>query len=566
MTDYTTPPDQEQPVFPKASMHRRHFSAIWLIPILAGLIAGYLGIRSYTQQGDVITISFRTADGLSVGQTAVKYKAVTLGTVEGITLNKDMTGVNVRVHMMAHTNDLLTDHARFWVERPRLTSANLTDIVSGTYIQVDPGAAGGTYQNTFVGLENQPSLPADEQGTTYVLHANRIGSLTDESPVYFRDVNVGKVLGVDIGDGFGPVTVNVFVRAPYDKFVKPTSHFWNASGFSVKVGAGGLHVELQSLQSALSGGVAFDTPVNSAKAAQADPKMTYTLYTDHKAADSAAFSTRVPCVTYVQNSIKDLGVGSPVQMFGIEVGEVTDVKLTLDPQNNDAKVRVAFEIEPERAFGNNDGETAPDTAQIMRQLVQNGMRVRMESSDLIAGQEILALEFTPKTQPATISMESDAMVLPGQGGGLDSLDDAIGDIAGKLQQIPFDEIGKNLNHLLASADQTIGGPDMKQAVHSLAITMSNAEDVSRTAKENLSPALKKLPDISAQLQNAVAQANAFMSSVNNGYGGDSDFQRDAKRTLDQVNDAARSIRLLADYLDRHPEALIQGKTSQKDKP
>ena len=255
------------------------------------------------------------------------------------------------------------------------------------------------------------------------------------------------------------------------------------------MGAGGLSVELQSLQSVLSGGIAFDTPAEGLKAAQADSKTAFALYDDRRLADAAAFSQRIPCVTYIQSSIKDLAPGSPVQIFGIEVGEVTGVKLSLDPQNNAAKVRVAFEIEPQRVFGS---DPSADSNQIMHQLVQNGMRVKMESSDLIAGKEVLSLEFAPKTQIADITMEDNAMFCRGRGG-IESLTGALSDVASKLDQIPFEEIGQHLNHLVTTADQTIGGPDMQNAVHSLVVTLANAEELSKQAKQTLMPALQKLP-------------------------------------------------------------------------
>jgi paraquat-inducible protein B len=206
----------------------------------------------------------------------------------------------------------------------------------------------------------------------------------------------------------------------------------------------------------------------------------------------------------------------------------------------------------------------------MHDLVQKGLHATLESSDLLIGHDVIALEYAPEKEPAPVEMEEDALLIPGSGGGMGNIANALGTVAGKLNQIPFDEIGNHLNHLLASADNNFGGPEMKKAVHDLAETLANAQKVSESANQNLTPALQKLPDISNQLQNAVAQANAFMSSVNTGYGEDSDFHRNVKRVVDEVNDAARSIRLLADYLDRHPEALLAGKsgaseTLEKDK-
>lgn len=563
MTDPSLPQD-----YVVADVKRRRFSAIWVIPLVAGMVAGYLAVRSYHEHGHVISINFRTGEGLTPGQTPVKYKAVTLGVVEDVSLTDDMKHVTAHVRMSTAADPLLNDQSRFWVVKPRINTTNISDLetlVSGTYIAVSPGEPGGVSQDHFTGLEEPPALQADGKGSIFVVKTDALGSIRAGSPVYYRDIDVGQVLNYDLGDGYGPITLNLFVHAPYDRYVKPNSHFWNASGLTVKVGAGGLKIELQSLQSILAGGIAFDTPPDAHEAQSADDKAVFELYQNRATADAAIYDKRVSYASYFQSSIKDLAPGSPVQIFGIQVGSVTDIKLVFDKNQNDAKVRVAFDVQPQRAFGTKASDAGLDPVEITRQLVDKGMRVKLESSNLIAGQEVLALEFVPKTEPADIAREGDAIILPGVTGGFDNLTDALGDVAGKLNQIPFDSIGKNLSHLIGSADQTFAGPEMKQAMHSLAVTLANAEDLSRKANDNLTPALQRLPDISAQLQSAVTHANEFMASMDNGYGANSDFSRSAKRVMDEVNDAARSIRLLADFLDRHPEALVRGKPPQGSK-
>ena len=555
-----SPPNQG---FPEAQIRRRKFQAVWFIPIIVGLIVGYLAIRSYISHGPTIVITFPTASGLSVGQTSLRYKFVALGTVESIDLNEDKS-VDVHVRMGANTKNLLSDHARFWIEKPHFATTDIANIVSGTYIALDPGPDGGEYQTKFTGLENPPDLPVDDAGTTFSLKADRLGSIAATSPVYYRDINVGEVLGTNIGDGVGPITVKILVRSPFDKFVKPTSHFWNASGFSVKFGAEGLHAEVESLQSVLGGSIAFSTPPSAITNAQADQGHSFKLYPTQKQAEEATTSVSIPCVTYLEGAIKDLAPGSPVQIFGIQVGKVTGVKLSFDQPDNQPKVRVNFDFDPDLAFGP-DAPHQNDATQIMQKLLQSGMRAAMKSTDLIVGQEIVSLEFVPEKDVAAITREADAIVIPAQSGSAD-LTGALSEVAAKLNQIPFEQIGDHLNHLLASADETIGSPDMRQAVHSLAVTLANAQDLSAKANTNLTPALQRLPDISSQLQSAVAHTNAFMTSLNAGYGQNSDFQRNASHVLDEVNDAARSIRLLADFLERHPEALLEGKSPEKGKP
>ena len=180
-----------------------------------------------------MTVSFTSGDDIVAGQTQVKYKAVALGTVESVDLSNDNSQVVVRVRMNNVGARFLTSHARFWVVRPNLTASDLSGLstlVSGAYIAVDPGLTGGEHQDQFTGLEGPPGVRSDQPGQTYQLRTASIGTLAAGSPVFYRDVIVGEVLGYDIGNGLGPVTVNIFVRAPFDHLVRPQSHFWQSSG------------------------------------------------------------------------------------------------------------------------------------------------------------------------------------------------------------------------------------------------------------------------------------------------------------------------------------------------
>jgi paraquat-inducible protein B len=226
---------------PVGQIRAPRFSFVWLIPIVAVLIAGYLGYRTLTQEGPLLTLSFETGTGLSASQTQLKYKDVALGTVESIALSRNHKRVIVKVRMTSDGASFLTSHARFWVVRPSLSAAGvsgLDTLVSGAYITLDPGLPGGHAQHDFVGLENPPGVRSDEPGSTFTLKANELGSLSSGSPVFYRDVEVGEVLGYSIGNGVGPVTIGIFVHAPYDALVRAQSHFWNSSGITVSLKGG----------------------------------------------------------------------------------------------------------------------------------------------------------------------------------------------------------------------------------------------------------------------------------------------------------------------------------------
>ncbi|MEO8875918.1 MAG: MlaD family protein, partial [Polyangiaceae bacterium] len=498
----------EKSAIPDAEIRKRaRFSPLWFIPVVAAALVVYLGIHTLTTEGPTITLTFKSAAGLVAGQTQVRYKEVMLGQVSEVELASDYSHVIVKVKMDSEAKKLLTDHARFWVVRPRFGAGGLAGItngletlVSGAYIQVDPGASGGKQQKTYIGLEDPPSVRSDQPGRTYVLTTPKLGSLSAGAPVFFRDVTVGEMLSYDIGDGTAPVTVRIFIREPYDKFVHPSTRFWNASGISVGMGPEGLHVDLESIGAVLSGGIAFessrDDDADQAVSAENAP---FKLYDDKARADAAQYVKNFHFVTYFETSIEGLSRGSSVQIFGVQVGTVRNVDLTYLSATAQMRARVAFDIQPERVTpGQSDDDITPD---VMRQLVTTkGLRVVLDSTSLLTGQKVLSLQYVPGSKKATVGQEGDAMVVPSQAGGIDGITSALSDVAAKLDKIPFEEIGNNVNQTLISLNKTVGGPDLKNALAQLSETMTEAKDLVRKANAGATPLLQKLPQISEQMQ------------------------------------------------------------------
>jgi paraquat-inducible protein B len=521
------------PAPPMAHLRRRRFSFVWLIPLLAAGLAIYLGYRTYVEQGPLLTLSLNSAEGLSAGQTQVKYKAVALGTVEGIDLSGDNSHVVVRIRMNNVGRRFLTNRARFWVEGAHISltdPSSLGSFVSGAYIAVDPGAPGGRFQDHFVGLEGPPGVRSDEPGRTYVLTVDRIGSLRTGSPVLFRDAEVGEVLGYNLGNGLDPVKISIFIRAPFDDLVRPESHFWNSSGISLDVQPGEFHIELESLQALLSGAVAFNLPPQAAGSNPSPDNATFPLYATKAEAETASYAQLIPAVTYFQSSVAGLEPGSAVEIFGMQVGVVTSVNLLLDPRNGDEKVRVGMTLQPERNAHQADFKTPEASAALLQKFINGGMRAEIGTSSYITGQKVITFTIVPGAKPIKLAREGDAYVLPSQSSNLDSTLASLSDIAAKLDQLPFEQIGDNLNTLLKTTNNTLGGAQTKQAIASL------------------SQSLKTL--------------NATLTMLNEGYGNDSDFQHDLGQLMQQANQALGSITQLSNYLDRHPNALLLGRGAQ----
>jgi paraquat-inducible protein B len=554
---------------PTATTRRvRRFQLIWLIPIVAALVAGFLAYRAVSARGPTITLSFASADGLKAGTTKVRHKAVDLGTVSSIRLSDDLSRVVVVVQMQREATDELTDNARFWVVRPRLNAGNvsgLDTLLSGAYIELDPGPHTDTpapSRRDFVGLEEPPAIRSDEPGKSYVLSAERIGGITSGSPVLYRDVTVGEVLRWDMspdGQGF---TVTIFVREPFTRFVREGTHFWDTSGIGLDLGANGVQLRLESLQALLSGGISFDTRAEARNTPLSPPGSEFRLYRDQSSARAAGYKRRIPFVTRFEGSVRGLAPGAPVEVFGIQIGSVTDVHLNFNPANGEAHVDVKFEVQPERILAEDrlDQKSPLETTQA---LVERGVRMQLHTANYLTGQLFLGMDYVKGAAPAeAMIMPDGALYFPGNSGGLDNLVASVTELSQKLSSIPFDQIGADLQKTMRSVSDLTGGPELKQTLQAAAGTLASAQDLVRRVDAGATPLLRRLPDIAAGLQQTIDRASKLLVSADNAYLGNSQVKRDVERLLVQLNDTARSVRLLADFLAQHPESLIQGKTGR----
>ncbi len=543
---------------------RRGIAPIWLIPLATVLVAAYLVWHEFNSRGPLIQVGFRTAEGLTAGQSQLRIRDVAVGKVETIGLTPDHQRVLIGIRMNKSETDLLTEDAQFWVVKPRIFAGNvsgLDTLISGSYIQIQPGAGRQAASNNFTGLEDPPVRQFDEKGVTVHLRAPRLGSLSIGSPVFYRDLQVGQIVAWDLTKMDEYVTVSAFITAPYDKFITGNSRFWNASGLQVKLGAEGVQLQVESLRAVLLGGIAFDTPSlpDQAPTPLAADRV-FTLYTDRADADRALLKRRVPMMSYFDDSISGLPVGAPVVFQGIRIGQVSGLDLEWDEKESRLRVPVRYEIEPERiAISSSVLNRGP--IENARLLIKEGLRARLASANLLTGQQQISLDFIADAEPAELTMHGDVLVIPSAPGALAGVMEGVNRVIAKIDQIPIAQIGRNLNNTLAGTDQLVRGPEIKGAITALRSALGSVQDVAKRIDQAATPALRDLPATMKTVQEAVGNANRLIGSVQRGYGDDSQFNRDLDRLIDQLTVATRSVRTLADQLNRTPEALIRGRTT-----
>jgi paraquat-inducible protein B len=549
---------EQRAAVPRARTGRsRRISVIWIIPLVAVAIGAWLAWDTWSKQGPTIRISFDSGEGLQAGQSQLKFKDIVFGTVKSLELAPDHTHVIVTVDTTHAAKPLLTDGTIFWVVKPRLFAGNvsgLETLLSGSYIGMVPGAAGGKVQHKFVGHEDPPILSANVPGHTFILKAKKLGSISLGSPVFFRDLNVGEVLGWDIADMAEYATIRAFVRAPYDTYVHDQTRFWNASGVSVKLAGAGVEVQMESLKALILGGIAFETPEAEIHTAVTTENHVFPLFADRDAANNASYTRKIPVISYFPGSVKGLAPGSEVTMHGLQVGYVTDVRLEYDKAKDMIVAPVRYIVEPERITG--VGQRVYQTDEESVEAVLNkGLRASLQSASLITGQQVVALDFVTDAEPVPVTKEGEDFVLPTtEGGGFAGLASAANALLDKVNAIPFDQIGKSLNGILKSVNDATQGPQLKKALTDLSAMIASAQNMIQRLDT------KQLPQIAAGLDKTLTSANKLVMSLDTGYGDNTKFNRDLDRLMAQTTDAVRSIRALTDLLSRHPEALIKGRT------
>ncbi|ALS62752.1 PqiB family protein [Pandoraea norimbergensis] len=514
-------------------------SLVWLIPLVAAVIGLSLVAKVIVERGPTVTIDFKTAEGLEAGKTKVKFKEVDIGTVKNIELSDDLSYVRVTVDLTKNAKRFAVKDSRWWVVRPRVAGGSvsgLSTLLSGAYIGADAGKTKDTADH-FVGLEVPPVVSSGQPGKPFILHAADIGSLDIGSPIYYRRIQVGQVEAYSLdADGKG-VTLRVFVQAPYDQYVGTNTRFWHASGIDLRLDSSGFQVNTQSLASVVIGGIAFQAPSDAGAGVMAKPGQEFRLAPDESTAMKAPDTHPVRVVFRFQQSLRGLAVGAPIDFRGITLGEVTSIGVEFDQATKRIAMPVTVELYPDRLRRRDAKNNLPQNElashQILNALVARGLRGQLRTGNLLTGQLYVALDFFPNVAPAKAEDVDGVLVLPTVPNTLDQLQLQIADIAGKLDKIPFDTIGQNLNSSLAKLDKTL---DSVQGLFKQLDT-----EIAPEAKATLGEAKKSF-----------GAAERTLSE-------DAPVQQDVRQAMQELTKTLRSLNTLADYLQQHPEALLRGK-------
>ena len=531
---------EDVPTAVAVSKRRRPPQLVWLIPIIAALIGGWLAVKTILEKGPTVTITFKTGEGLEAGKTKIKYKNIDIGEVKSVGFTKDLRRVVVTAEFNKGVEPHLVEDVRFWIAKPRISGgqvSGLGTLFSGSYIEMDRGKS-SIKRKDFEGLEVAPLVIGDVPGRQFVLRGKDLGSHDAGTPILFRRIPVGKVAVNELNEDGAGVTLKIFIESPYDKFVNANTRFWDVSGIDITADSSGVKVNTEGLMAILLGGIAFEAPVDSGALPEADPDTVFPLFPNRDAALKQPDRETLMFTMYFGESLRGLTVGSPVEVNSVSLGEVKDIKVEYDEQQKRFLFPLDVALYPGRLRAMmyrgmiTDPTPAEQKARIDA-LIASGLRAQLKTGSLLTGQMYISMDFFPKAAPAKIDWTRNPPVFPTEPGTLVELQATLMNISKKIESMPLDRIGEDLRIALVSLNRTLVG----------------AEQAVKRVDKDVAPAAKA----------ALDDARRMLNTADKTLASDAPLQQDLRTSLRELSRAAQSLRELTDLLERQPESLIRGK-------
>ena len=527
--------------------------------------------------GGDITVRFADARGLD-RYSPVRFRGAKVGTIQKITIDENLRQVVVRITLDASMNHALNKGTRFWIVEPALEGGGLGGLLSGTYVGIAPGEG-----DEFAGQEYAPVLYPPEDGKTVVLEAHGLGSIAVGSPVTFQGMRVGSILGAEYDEKRGVTYVHAFVVKRFAHQVRQSTRFWRAGGLNISLGGGGISTGGASISSLLNAPVAFYTPevLSGAEVAQGTH---FDLYDSEGMAMAAADGPQLTYVTYFPGPVHGLMAGTAVQMKGINVGHVRDVRLRYVPATASLETPVTIEIDPrllqiDVSQSTTKEELRATMNDALQKLVQKGMRATLMTSLVLPGASGVSLDTVARPGTGRLITTTEPPIIPAASGGsgLEGALSAVGDIAGRIRNLPIEEIAGHLRSTAQRLDSIVHDPALDESLKRLNRSLADVEKITATARENVGPIANSLRNTAANAEAASQKVGPIVDSLRNtAASAESAAQRaqelmgssprqnyDLGTLIKELTRAAEAVRGMASYLEENPDALLKGRGKGK---
>ena len=542
----------------KESVGIQLLTTIWLVPLIAMIIALWLAFQYYSKIGPTVEISFNANAGLIANQSQLKMRDVTIGMVSKISLSDDGNGVKVQVKVNKEVEKYLNEKAKFWIVHADVGShgvSGLDTLLSGSYIELHSAKEKKT-KVKFTGLE-KPYIDKDAEGKYYLLSAPYSNNISEGSHVYYRMIEVGNVERVAISPDGKKVNFTIFVKKRYTSFVNDQSQFYTTSSFSLDFSQGKLDMNIASVSQLVHGGISIYTPlqtISNNTTTAGKQKRVFPLYKSLSEMKAKHLMTGADDKVYAFNfneNITKLEIGSPVEFNGFQVGYVTDINSHFETETKKIKSEV-YAILHTKAFSNSEEKKSGEKA--LETLVNNGLKASLSSTIPMIGSDYIDLVFDQKTSGKIDNNASYALFPTTQRAEGSSLLKEIEGLVVKLEKLPLENLLKSATKLLDDNNKPVQNllKDLRHAINDFDITIKNLNKF--TGQESL----QQLPAELTTTMNELTLTLERVQALSQEYGADSKFASELSLALKELAFTAESMGRVSLKLEKKPNALILG--------
>lgn len=445
-------------------------SFVWIIPILALVIALGVAWQSYNARGPLIEVEFEKGAGIAAGATELKYRDITVGRVEEVGFTEGLDRVLARIRVDKAVAPYIDDGSVFWIVEPEVTAQGITGlstVLSGVYIEGSWDTQIGQAETRFQGASQTPLIRPGKSGLQLAFRTSATGTLTDNAPILFRGIEVGRVGKAQIARGGTFAIVEALIYEEHRSLVNSSTRFWDTSGFSVSIGPGGAEIDFSSLATLVGGGITFDTFVSGG--ARVQDGQVFEIFPDRGTARNSVFSAsevdplRISVI--FDENVSGLATGAPVELSGLKIGEVETLGGVIDnDQFGDSRVRLnaTLLVQPAR-LGLPDQVTAENALSFLQERVENGLRARLASASLLTGGLKVEMVEVPDAEPARLIMtENEIPVMPTTKSEVSDTAATVEGVFTRINNLPIEELLNSAIDFLGAAEALISDEDLRQ--------------------------------------------------------------------------------------------------------
>ncbi len=526
-------------------------SPIWIIPVVAMLIGVWLIVDNYRNTGPLITLTMSNAEGIEAGKTKIKTRNVDIGLVEEVRLSEDLRQALIMARINHDAEEILVEDTRFWVVKPRISREGISGfgtVLSGAYIQMQPGES-EQQQRKFSVLDQPPVALDGAKGIRIKLVSQMGNSLRSGDPVTYQGYTVGRVETAEFDKSTRQVNHQLFIESPYDVLISPNTRFWSAKGINLELSSSGIEVNIASLEALISGGVTFgelaDLPATNATD-EANGDRIYQLFPDEESARQGIYSDYLEYVLLVEDTVRGLSEGAPVEFRGIRVGTVRKVPWRFTsperPSRESFAIPVLIRMEPQR-LGGQEKIDLEEWRERIETMLGNGLRATLKSGNLLTGALFVDLNFQrDKTDDYVKKTFEDRPVIPTTPTGLAQIELKVSNLLDKLNALEVEPLLQGMDNNMQQSETLLREiRDLTRSVNTL-VNDPQTQSVPANINQTL-----------AELREAI-----------DGLSPNSPAYQELNRTLQSLEKLIRDLQPIARTLSEQPNALIFNAAPEND--